>query len=386
MNPTVGAFVFAMALVALCSCAITALAVPLCKRIAFRYDVVDKPGHRKVHTVVKPYLGGAAMFAGFFGTIVCALGVLWIIRHTEFLRQHLEWVYYAMPGMQGNLGLLTAVVVGCVLNFSVGLWDDWTNHKHAFSVKLTVQVVGALLLVVSGAQITLLGWQPLNIVVTVLWVVGITNAFNLLDGMDGLAAGVAAIALAFFAVVALVQTQYLTCALLVALLGTMVGFLFYNFRPASIFMGDAGSLFLGFAMASLTVLESYVTDDTAPAIAVAMPLLILAVPIFDTFRVVAIRFKNRLPIHVGDENHIHHRLVAMGFSQRGAVILIYLIAFACGLNALLLPFVEFWHATILLAQAVALLAIVAALMRLGKRKADQADKVPIDVQDKDSAS
>lgn len=384
MTPSVGNFVFAMVLVAGCSCTITALAVPICKRIAIRYGVVDKPGHRKVHTVAKPYLGGAAMFAGFFGTIVSALGVLWIIRHTEFLRQHLEWVYYAMPGMQRNLSLLGAVVVGCVLSFAVGLWDDWTSHKHAFSVKLTVQVIGALLLVLSGAQITVLGWQPLNIAVTVLWVVGITNAFNLLDGMDGLAAGVAAIALAFFAVVALIQTQYLTCALLVALFGTVIGFLFYNFRPASIFMGDAGSLFLGFAMASLTVLESYVTDSTAPAIAVAMPLLILAVPIFDTVRVVTIRLKNRQPIHVGDENHIHHRLVAMGFSQRGSVILIYLVAFTCGVNALLLPFVKVWHATILLAQTAGLLGIVAALMRLGKRKAEQAERFHTGSQDKDA--
>ena len=175
--------------------------------------------------------------------------------------------------------------------------------------------------------------DALDVVVTLLWIVGMTNAFNLLDNMDGLSAGVALVASAVFLVNAWVLGEFFISLLLLAFIGSLLGFLFYNYNPASVFLGDCGSLFIGYVIASLTLLERYVSHASSTLFPVLMPVLVLAVPIMDTATVILIRLREGRPIYVGDRRHLSHRLVALGFSPRTAVLFIYLVTLSLGLGA-----------------------------------------------------
>jgi UDP-GlcNAc:undecaprenyl-phosphate GlcNAc-1-phosphate transferase len=211
--------------------------------------------------------------------------------------------------------------------------------------KLFGQVVGAIILIVAGVQVQFLPSQVLNWIVTIIWVVGLTNAINFLDNMDGLSGGIAAIASAFFLLMAVQNGQYLVGGLSAALLGASIGFLVYNFNPATIFMGDTGSLFLGFMLASVGIKLRF--PDNTDAITWMVPVIVLGVPIFDTTLVVFSRIRRGLSPATPGKDHTSHRLVRIGFTQREAVMLLYLISGMLGMVAVFVTQADFVEAYLL---------------------------------------
>jgi UDP-GlcNAc:undecaprenyl-phosphate GlcNAc-1-phosphate transferase len=258
---------------------------------------------------------------------------------------------------------LLALLVGASAIFLLGLIDD--RRKLGPWVKLAVQVLVAVALVLVGVRITaFLHSEVLGSILTVCWIVVITNAFNFMDNMDGLSAGVAFIVGCIFLVVSVQSGQLFIAAALLPFVGALAGFLPFNLSPARIFMGDAGALFLGFYLSSLSVLFTFYSGPTVSFRPFVLPLLIFAVPIYDAVSVTIIRLREgRSPFH-GDRRHLSHRLVLLGLSERLAVGAIHLLTLGIGLSATLLyimqsPTVE----VLVLVQAGVLLCLVMVLER-----------------------
>jgi UDP-GlcNAc:undecaprenyl-phosphate GlcNAc-1-phosphate transferase len=278
--------------------AVTLVLTPLAAAIARRLGVLDRPGERKVHVEATPYLGGLAVAIG-----LVVAGVL-----------------------IGSTARQAAAIAGCmVIVLLLGLVDDLRGLSPL--TRLVTEAGLAVVLWVEGIRAGLFGVPALDLVLTVVWVVAITNALNLLDNMDGLASGVTAIAsLAYFAIAAS-EGDYLVASMAAALAGVSVGFLRHNFPPARIFLGDAGSLLLGFALAVLSLmLDLDVSND---ALRIGVQALILGVPLFDTMLVVASRVRGRRPVFVGGKDHSSHRLAAFGLSGRQVALVTYGAQLAC---------------------------------------------------------
>ena len=296
---------------------VTVLVTPLVRRLSLRLGLVDRPGGRKVHTEPISRLGGVAIFAGVMAAVLAQLAG----------ERLLDWPGAFFDGMTAGVSLL-GVFVGLVIMFGVGLLDDLYDLSPGF--KLSGQVVAALIVATSGLRIEFVG-DPvggglvllglLSIPVTVLYLVGFANVINLIDGLDGLAAGVTAIAAMSLLLLAAQGNRFDAAALAAAVIGACLGFLRFNFNPASIFMGDSGAMFLGFTLATVSLLG---VMKTTAAIALAVPLLIIGVPIFDTASAIVRRLRHRRPIQEADKGHIHHRLLVRGFDQRQTVIIIYI--------------------------------------------------------------
>jgi UDP-GlcNAc:undecaprenyl-phosphate/decaprenyl-phosphate GlcNAc-1-phosphate transferase len=206
----------------------------------------------------------------------------------------------------------------------------------------------------------------------VLWVVGMTNAFNLLDNMDGLAAGVAFIAAGTLLLNAWSLDEYFVSLNILAFMGRLRGFLFFNFQPASVFLGDCGSHFIGYMMAALTLLERYVSHASGTLFPILMPVVVLAVPIVDTITVVVIRLREGRPIYVGDTRHLSHKLVSLGLRTRGAVLLLYLVTFSLGLGAASLSDAGMFQSLLILLQSLGFVVAMLVLMFGVRSKADEA--------------
>jgi UDP-GlcNAc:undecaprenyl-phosphate GlcNAc-1-phosphate transferase len=267
--------------------------------------MIDEPEARKIHQRPVPRLGGAAIL---LAVVVAAL----------------------VLGERYKFDQFGSIIVGATGVSFMGLIDDrW--GLHAF-IKLGGQIAAALLLYVSGVNVSTFRHPLVSLFVTVFWVVYITNAINLLDNMDGLAGGVAAIAAAHFALMCSFSGQYLVGALSIALLGACLGFLRYNLNPAHIFMGDSGSLFLGFMLAATGIKLSF--PENVSFVAWMVPVLVMGVPIFDTALVFVSRLRRGLnPLTTPGRDHVSHRLVAAGMRQREAVLTIYVVSFVMGLLA-----------------------------------------------------
>jgi len=283
-------------------------ATPLARRLAFRLGILDQPSARKVHVRPMPLLGGVAIY-------VAAIVALALFGDRFYVRQ------------------VAGILVGATFCSFMGLWDDRLGLTAW--AKLGGQLAAALVLVVSGVQVRVFANAAADIALTVFWTVGITNAMNLLDNMDGLSGGISAIAAAFFLLLAASSGQYLVGILAAALLGACIGFLVYNVNPASIFMGDAGSLFLGFMMASVGIKLRF--PDNVHFVTWMVPVLVLGLPIFDTTLVFISRLRRGAnPLTAAGKDHVSHRLVKLGFSQREAVLILYLICGALGVLAMYL--------------------------------------------------
>jgi UDP-GlcNAc:undecaprenyl-phosphate GlcNAc-1-phosphate transferase len=282
---------------------------PVARRLALRTGTLDYPQARKIHVAPMPLLGGAAIYIAFILALL-------------------------LFGDRFYISQAVGIFLGATITSFFGVWDD-RGRVHPL-LKLAVgQPLAAFILWASGVRVTFLPHPALNLAVTVLWVVGISSALNLLDNMDGLSGGVGAIAAAFFLVLAAMSGQYLVGSLAAALLGACVGFLYYNFNPASIFMGDGGSLFLGFVLAAVGIKLRF--PSNVPQVTWMIPVLVLGLPIFDTTLVVVSRLRRGLnPLTHPGKDHISHRLVAMGWSQREAVLGLYLVCCALGVLAMFL--------------------------------------------------
>jgi len=340
---------------------LSALLTPLCRRLGHRFDVMDRPGVRKLHPVAVPRSGGPAVFVAFVAVVLA--GYLAVTGEAR------PWIEEAL-GPAGRLlqdahrvrTRLMGVLGGAAIAFAIGALDDIFGARFSVVLKAAGQVLAALILVAAGVRTTFLPFEWMNAVVTVLWVVGITNAFNFLDNMDGLSAGVAFVASAVLLGTAYSLGEFFISSILAAFMGSLLGFLFFNMRPASVFLGDSGSLFIGYTMSSLTLLERYVSHASSSLFPVFMPVLVLAVPLLDTATVVAIRLRERRPIYVGDRCHLSHRLVALGLSQRVAVAVLYLMTFCLGIGAASLTDATVGQAIRVLFQSAAFITIVLILL------------------------
>jgi len=295
---------------------VTLVVTPLVRGFALRRGLVDRPGGRKVHERPIPRLGGVAIFLGVAVAI------------TMQIMGELRFGWGGTLVSAGRVDVRTiGVIIGMTLIFLVGLWDDLKNLSPG--AKFAGQFVAAGVVVACGLRIEYIG-NPLggglialglvSIPITLVYIVGFTNVINLIDGLDGLAAGVSAIAAASLAVLAAQGNRLDAAALAVAVIGACLAFLIFNFNPASIFMGDSGALFLGFTLATISLMG--VMKSTA-TIALAVPLLIIGVPIFDTASAIIRRVLHQRPIQEADKGHIHHRLLGRGFDQRQTVLIIY---------------------------------------------------------------
>ncbi|MDB5080783.1 MAG: hypothetical protein JWP00_2707 [Chloroflexi bacterium] len=310
-NPGIG-FYLALFLVAL---GLALVATPLVRRVALRIGLVDAPSTRKVHLSPVPLLGGLAILLAF---MLALLGLS----------------YWFLPFYIPQLG---AILFGATVISFFGFWDDKYGLHPLY--KLGAQVLVAAWLVATGVRIEFFRFLPLsdlvNVVVTILWVVVITNAINFIDNMDGLSSGVAAIAAAFFFLAAYQSGQWLVALLGVALAGAALGFVYHNFGfikgRSAIFMGDGGSLFLGYILAAVGVKLRFSNVDFVTWM---VPILVLGVPLFDISLVVISRTRRRIPFTRGGKDHTSHRLVLLGLSKREAVLVIYLLCGVAGVAAL----------------------------------------------------
>lgn len=345
------------------SLVLSLLLTPLARRLATRAQLVDQPGTRKIHRQTKPYGGGVAIYVTIALVLLGAYGVL------AFGMGHVPeaWRDALVPHLPGILDPVTqrklfAICAGATLVFLMGVVDDYRGVPP--KMKLAIQILAGCLLVWGGVRITLFlesGWIGAGL--TVAWVVLLTNGFNLLDNMDGLSAGVASVAAGLFFLIAVQAGQVFIASFLAVLLGAMLGFLWYNFSPASLFMGDAGSYLIGFLLSSLTVATTYYREQGV-AFQVVMPVLILGVPLFDTCSVIVIRLRAGVSIFKGDTNHLSHRLVRVGFSRRGAVLTMYLLGLLLGGLAVLLRDLEDQTGVLLvLGLAFGIVVLMALLMQ-----------------------
>ncbi len=329
-------------------------------RIAPKMGFVDKPGHRKIHNNPKPLGGGVAIFIGVFLPLLGVVIYAWVGHAAE---DSLE------KALIGGIRLKTPLAAGIMLAMLgmhlLGLWDD--RKALGPFLKLVAQLGITTALVASFKELrilTALGTGG-SIILTVLWIAAITNAFNFLDNMDGLSAGIACVASVAFLVTALSIGQLFVAGMLALLIGALLGFLWFNFSPAKIFMGDSGSLLVGLLLGVLTTLTTYLPKERpwgAGWYAVFAPVIVLAVPLYDLIVVSLIRLSRGKSPFVGDTNHFSHRLVARGMSRRTAVLCLYLITAATSVAAIILPHVENTFAAVLIfCQTVLILGVVALL-------------------------
>jgi UDP-GlcNAc:undecaprenyl-phosphate GlcNAc-1-phosphate transferase len=322
---------------------------PFCRLVALRLRVLDRPDWRKVHDLPTPLLGGLGIYVAF---------TLSLILNGVFL-----------PGMK-------ILLLGSTLIFIMGLWDDVRSLPAL--LKFIAQILIALLVIIWGdIQLTFFyraSWAPfINIPLTVLWIVGLTNAMNFFDGIDGLATGMSTIVALFLGIIAFKTQQPALGWFAVAMVGACIGFIPYNFRlrkSALLFLGDAGSTFLGFTLAGLAVLGKW--SNTSHFVSLMAPVLIFGVLIFDMIYINLSRLKNRQAsnfiqlLTCVNQDHLHHRLLFMGFGRKETMFIISILSTSLGVSAIIIMDQKFIEGLLGLFQAVLILGLIAVLMLKGR--------------------
>ncbi len=351
----------------LAGAALTLAATPVFKVIAEKLDFMDRPqANHKGHARATALLGGAAMFTVWVICIAAALLAL----HFGLLPGIGAVVNSHLGGIGSSLPRLAVLVCGGFLCAALGLVDD----KWAMSagVKFAGQfAIAAFVTVYGGLRLNLfIGNDAAAAAVTVFWIMLMMNSVNFFDNMDGLAVGTIAVSMLVFTVAAAINRQFLVGLLAALNCGICCGFWFYNASPAVIFMGDSGSHFLGYlAAVTAAAISWFGKDFSLSRFPVLIPFFALALPLFDTAMVVAIRTRNRKPFWIGDHNHISHRFVRMGLSRRLAVILVHLMALCLGLGALPMLWSNFATAALLAGQSVIMIAVITVIqLALSERK------------------
>jgi UDP-GlcNAc:undecaprenyl-phosphate GlcNAc-1-phosphate transferase len=324
---------------------------PFCRLVALRLHVLDKPDWRKVHDLPTPLLGGLGIYVAF---------TLSLLLNGVFL-----------PGMK-------ILLLGSTLIFIMGLWDD--IRPLPALLKFFFQILIALLVIIWGdIQLTFFyhaSWAPfINIPLTVLWIVGLTNAMNFFDGIDGLATGMSIIVVFFLGIIAFKTQQPALGWFAVAMVGACVGFIPYNFRfrkSALLFLGDAGSTFLGFTLAGLAVLGKW--SNTSHFVSLIAPVLIFGVFIFDMIYINLSRLKNRKAsnfielLTCVNQDHLHHRLLFMGFGRKEAMFIISIMSTSLGVSAIIIMDQKLMEGLLGLFQAILIFGLIVALMLKGREK------------------
>ncbi len=303
---------------------------PIVKKFAFLVGATDQPNHRKVHQKIMPRLGGLAIYISFI------IGVI-VLQPTD---------QYAWP-----------ILIGSVIIIVTGLIDDLTELSAKW--KFAGQLLAAVVVVLGGVRVEFINlpfggeleFGYMSIPLTIFWIVGVTNAINLIDGLDGLAAGVSTIALITISGMAFLKGDIFAMSIGLIVIVSTLGFLVYNFHPAKIFMGDTGALFLGYIISVLALLGF----KNVTAISLIIPVIILGVPLSDTFFAIIRRIVQKKPLSAPDKSHLHHCLLRIGFTHRQTVLLIYAMAAMFGLAAFIFSMSTMWGAIIV--GAVILVAI-----------------------------
>lgn len=324
----------------LISAILSLITTPFVKKLAVKIKAIDIPkDERRVHKKPIPLLGGLAIYVAFIVTLILKKGML----------------------ESSEIG----IIAGATIIVAGGVIDDMRELKPF--TKLCFQIAAAICLLLSGVSITVLtnpfdninGLVHINwfyVPFTLFWVVGITNALNLIDGLDGLAAGVALISTTTIFVIALIHGRTEAAILTSILGGSIIGFLPYNFNPASIFMGDTGAQLLGFLLAAISM-EG--TIKSATAFAVSVPILALGLPIYDTIFAIIRRKVNGKPMSQGDRGHLHHRLLDLGLSQRQVVIIMYLFSAILGGIAIIAMQISTLRSYFLMASVITIIVFLA---------------------------
>lgn len=361
--------VFAQALVV--SLALT----PLARRWGERWGMMDAPGERKIHHVVIPRSGGVAIFAAFVGVLVVDLLVFWLVVSGDTHGA-------GLAPYRANLGLvapkLLAIGAGLTLVFVVGLIDD--RRPLGPWVKLAAQVLAVVPLLLADVRVSafLFGYLPAPLAwvvgagLTVGWVVLLTNSLNFLDNMDGLTGGVSFVIALVLAGFAAVNGHVFQAAAYLALAGAALGFLRSNWSPARVFMGDSGSLTIGYALAALTINGEYYAPGAPTGLPVLIPVIVMGVPLFDTLSVMLIRWRRGAALSQGDTNHLSHRLVGLGFSRPQAVSFICLLTLVTALMALPLRYLPMGAALLHAVAIAALYALLFIMERVAQRTMNDA--------------
>ncbi|NQT00136.1 MAG: undecaprenyl/decaprenyl-phosphate alpha-N-acetylglucosaminyl 1-phosphate transferase, partial [Candidatus Omnitrophica bacterium] len=325
-------------LVAYCS-------TPVLRRLAVKFDILDRPNRRKMHKHPVPLLGGLAIYLGLVSGLILN---------------------------QEAFGFLSNVLIGATIILVIGLIDDILGLSA--QIRLIGQLLAALIMISSGIRLTFLPeslWgDATEIILTLIWIVGITNALNYLDGIDGLAAGLSAIS-AFFLAIISYQTGQLGIGLVaVVLMASCLGFLPHNFKRAKVFLGDAGSTFLGFILAGIAVQGDWAEDNI---VKLAVPILILAIPIFDMVLTTIMRIREAKVstfvewLKYGGKDHFHHRLISLGLLSREATFFIYFVSISFGINAIMVSNEKAIVGILSILQASIVLGGITVLMLIGRR-------------------
>ncbi|WP_078550383.1 glycosyltransferase family 4 protein [Litchfieldia alkalitelluris] len=293
------------------------LVTPLVKKLALKIGATDQPNNRKVHQTVMPRLGGLAIFISY------VIGFIILMPESP----------YKYP-----------ILIGSFIIVITGMIDDMFDIAARW--KLLGQVIAALVVILNGVDIDFINlpfggqieFGMFTIPLTILWIVGITNAINLIDGLDGLAAGVSSIALITISGMAIIMGNSFVVAMGFILLGSTLGFLIYNFHPAKIFMGDTGALFLGYMIAVLSLLGF----KNVAVISFIVPIIILGVPISDTIFAIIRRVVHKQPIGAPDKSHLHHCLLRLGYGHKKTVLIIYCISALFGVIAVVFSQATTW--------------------------------------------
>jgi len=339
------------------------LLVPWCIKAARKFNVLDFPDDRKMHAIPTPLLGGLAMVGAFGITLVVnVLAVRWGIANLSLLQWLPDNMAPAFEGAMSSERLLQAVVIfgGALLVAGVGLLDDLYQVRPRY--RLMVQIFAASMVVAVGVSPDYLGMPYwMSALLTVGWIVVVTNSFNLIDSLDGLSAGIAVICAMTLAATMHFARQPLVATFALVVAGCALGFLRYNRSPARIFMGSTGSLFLGFAVSVAVALGISITPTQSPLVSVAMPFLILGVPLYDTLSVVYLRIRAGQHIFEPDQRHLAHRMMKFGFNHREAVWVVYLMTVVVGATSPMLVRATSGETLLLIFQAGCALALVVAL-------------------------
>ncbi|MCQ6276838.1 undecaprenyl/decaprenyl-phosphate alpha-N-acetylglucosaminyl 1-phosphate transferase [Bacillus sp. V3B] len=319
---------------------VSVLITPLVIKLAFKIGATDRPNHRKVHQKIMPRLGGLAIYISFL------LGVFIFDPSKEYHPY---------------------ILLGSFVIIITGILDD--IFELTAKIKFFAQIIAALIVVMGGGiQVEFInlpfGGQVdfgfLSIPFTIFWIVAVTNAINLIDGLDGLAAGVSSIALVTIAGMAIIMGDTYVIAIATLVLVSTLGFLIYNFHPAKIFMGDTGALFLGYIIAVLSLLGF----KNVTMISFIIPVLILGVPLSDTFFAIIRRLIHKQPLSAPDKSHLHHCLLNIGFTHRQTVLLIYAVATAFGLAAIIFSQAKVWGSFIFIAVLLLLIELCVEVLGL----------------------
>lgn len=319
---------------------VSVLITPYVKKLAIKINAVDQPNSRKVHKKVMPRLGGLAIF------IASGVGYLFL---------------------DINLPYMNEIIIGALIILITGILDD--KYSLSPSLKLIGQLMAAIVVVSSGLlidKVTLpfIGTVYIEYIsypVTILWIVAVTNAINLIDGLDGLAAGVSSIALTSILIMDALDGRLVVVGLCVILIGSTLGFLVHNFYPAKIFMGDTGALFLGYSIAIISMLGLF---KNVAIFSFIIPIIVLAIPLFDTFFAIIRRILNKQSISSPDKQHLHYCLVDLGFSHRTSVLIIYIMSACFGVSAIIFSNATLWSSLLIMIILMIFIQIGAELLGL----------------------